>query len=205
MPKNMDKLKRNFEQHNMAVFQVSNQQELFALLNEFISDGTTVGCGDSVTLEQTGLFEYLRKRDITFLDKYQPGLSHEDKRAIYLRNFTAETFITGSNAITMDGKIFNIDGNGSRVAPIIYGPEQVIIVVGINKITENADEAIKRVRQIAAPLDAKRLGKETPCTKLNRCVDCSHKERICNDFVLIANQFVNDRIKIIIVDQELGY
>ena len=88
---------------------------------------------------------------------------------------------------------------------MIYGPEQVIIVVGTNKITENVDEAIKRVRQIAAPLDAKRLGKGTPCTKLDRCVDCSHKERICNDFVLIANQFVKDRIKIIIVDQELGY
>ena len=205
MPQSIDNLKRNFEQHNMAIFKVSNSQELLTLLNEFINDRTTVGCGDSVTLEQTGVFDYLRKRDIVFLDKYQPGLSHEDKRVIYLRNFSADTFVTGSNAITMDGKIFNIDGNGSRVAPIIYGPEQVIVVVGTNKITENVDEAIKRVRQIAAPLDAKRLGKGTPCTKLNRCVDCSHKERICNDFVLIANQFVKDRIKIIIVDQELGY
>lgn len=205
MQQNLDKLRRNFEQHNMAVFQVSNSQEVLALLNEFIKDGTTVGCGDSVTLEQTGVLDYLRKKDITFLDKYQPGLSHEDKSAIYLRNFSADTFITGTNSITVDGKIFNIDGNGSRVAPMIYGPEQVIIVVGTNKITENVDEAIKRVRKIAAPLDAKRLGKGTPCTKLNRCVDCSHKERICNDFVLIANQFIKDRIKIIIVDQELGY
>ena len=76
MPQNIDKLKRNFEQHNMAVFQANNSQELLTLLNEFISDGTTVGCGDSVTLEQTGVFDYLRKRDITFLDKYRPGLSH---------------------------------------------------------------------------------------------------------------------------------
>ena len=205
MQQNLDKLRRNFEQHNMAVFQVSNSQEVLALLNEFIKDGTTVGCGDSVTLEQMGVLDYLRKKDITFLDKYQPGLSHEDKRAIYLRNFSADTFITGTNSITVDGKIFNIDGNGSRVAPMIYGPEQVIIVVGTNKITENVDEAIKRVRKIAAPLDAKRLGKGTPCTKLNRCIDCSHKERICNDFVLIANQFAKDRIKIFIVDQELGY
>ncbi|MGE4589040.1 MAG: lactate utilization protein [Acidaminococcaceae bacterium] len=127
MPQNMDKLKRNFERHNMAVFQASNSQEVLALLNEFIKDRTTVGCGDSITLEQTGVFDYLRERDITFLDKYRPGLSHEDKRAIYLCNFTADTFITGTNAITMDGKIFNIDGNGSRVAPMIYGPEQVMI------------------------------------------------------------------------------
>ena len=122
MQQNLDKLRRNFEQHNMAVFQVSNSQEVLALLNEFIKDGTTVGCGDSVTLEQTGGLDCLREKDITFLDKYQPGLSHEDKRAIYLCNFTADTFITGTNAITVDGKIFNIDGNGSRVAPMIYGP-----------------------------------------------------------------------------------
>lgn len=95
MPQNMDKLKRNFEQHNIAVFQVNNQQELLILLNEFISDASTVGCGDSFKLEQTGVFDYLRKRDITFLDKYLLGLSHEDKRGIYLHNFSADIFITG--------------------------------------------------------------------------------------------------------------
>lgn len=101
--------------------------------------------------------------------------------------------------------LFNIDGNGSRVAPMIYGPKQVIVVVGVNKITDILEEAMDRARNIAAPLDAKRLNKGTPCTKLGRCIDCKHEQRICNDFVLITRQFVKDRIKVIIISQEYGY
>jgi hypothetical protein len=189
----------------MAGYLVQDKNELLELLRKLIADGMTVGCGDSVTLEQTGVFEDLRNRDVDFLDKFDPSLTREEKRKIYLRNFSADTFITGANAITMDGKIFNIDGNGSRVAPMLYGPEQVIVVAGANKITKDAEAAIKRTRQIAAPLDAKRLNKSTPCTSLGRCIDCGHRERICNDFVLIAGQFVKDRIKVIIVNEELGY
>lgn len=194
-----------FQQNNIAGYFVNDKKELHNLLLDFIKDGTSVGCGDSVTLEQLDVFDFLRKRELIFLDKFDPSLSREDKQELYRKNFSVDTFITGANAITADGKIFNIDGNGSRVAPMLYGPKQVIIVVGTNKITLDVDSAIKRVRQIAAPLDAKRLGKNTPCTLLNRCTDCKHKERICNDFVLITGQFVKDRIKVIIVNQELGY
>ncbi|MDR0925308.1 MAG: lactate utilization protein [Hungatella sp.] len=196
---------KHLQRNNMAGYLVQDKNELLELLRKLIADGTTVGCGDSVTLEQTGVFEDLRNRDVDFLDKFDPSLTREEKRKIYLRNFSADTFITGANAITMDGKIFNIDGNGSRVAPMLYGPEQVIVVAGANKITKDAEAAIKRTRQIAAPLDAKRLNKSTPCTSLGRCIDCGHRERICNDFVLIAGQFVKDRIKVIIVNGELGY
>uniref|UniRef100_UPI0006CFD28D LUD domain-containing protein n=1 Tax=Clostridium sp. NkU-1 TaxID=1095009 RepID=UPI0006CFD28D len=196
---------KHLQRNNMAGYLVQDKNELLELLRKLIADGTTVGCGDSVTLEQTGVFEDLRNRDVDFPDKFDPSLTREEKRKIYLRNFSADTFITGANAITMDGKIFNIDGNGSRVAPMLYGPEQVIVVAGANKITKDVEAAIKRTRQIAAPLDAKRLNKSTPCTSLGRCIDCGHRERICNDFVLIAGQFVKDRIKVIIVDEELGY
>ncbi len=189
----------------MAGYLVQDKDELLELLRRLIADGTTVGCGDSVTLEQTGVFEDLRKRDVSFLDKYDPSLTRGGKREIYLKNFSADTFITGANAITMDGKIFNIDGNGSRVAPMLYGPEQVIVVAGTNKITEDVEAAVKRTRQIAAPLDAKRLNKSTPCAALGRCIDCGHRERICNDFVLITGQFIKDRIKVILVNEELGY
>ncbi len=195
----------NLNRNNMAGYFVSNNTELHHLLTILIREDSVVGCGDSVTLEETGVFEFLRKGRYTFLDKFAPMLSKEDKQQIYLKNFTTDTFITGTNAITLDGKIFNIDGNGSRVAPIIYGPKQVIIVVGVNKLTDDVDSAIKRTRQIAAPMDAKRLGKATPCVSLNRCIDCKSKERICNDFVLIAGQFIKDRIKVIIVNKELGY
>ncbi|WP_245755151.1 lactate utilization protein [Pelosinus propionicus] len=121
------------------------------------------------------------------------------------RSFSADTFLCSTNALTEDGELYNIDGNGSRVAAMIYGPEQVIIVAGINKIVRNLEEAEKRVRNYAAPLDAKRLQKNTPCASLGYCVDCKSEERICNDFVVIKRQFTKGRIKVIIVGKQLGY
>jgi len=201
----IQELINNLARNNMAGYYAENKNELIELLKGLIPKGDMVGCGDSVTLEETGVFDFLRSGNYVFNDKFKPGLSSEDKRGLYVRNFAANTFITGTNAITLDGKLFNIDGNGSRVAPMIYGPGQVIVVVGINKIVKDVDTAIKRTRQVAAPLDAKRLNKDTPCVKLERCIDCNHNQRICNDFVLITGQFIKDRIKVIIVDDVLGY
>ena len=205
MDETIEKLIKNLRKRNIAGYFVNKKSELIELIKELIPEGSTVGCGDSVTLEQTGVFELLRNGNYSFYDKHKPGLTKEEKRELYLKNFSADTFITGTNAITRDGKIFNIDGNGSRVAPMLYGPNQVIIVVGTNKIVKNEEAAIKRARQVAAPLDAKRLKKDTPCVKSGKCVNCSHKQRICNDFVLINGQFVKDRIKVIVNDKELGY
>ena len=197
----LDSLQRN----NMAGYFVRNATELLALLQDLIPEGATVGSGDSLTLEQTGVFAFLRNGDYLFHDKFQPNLTSAEKRALYLQNFSAHTFITGTSAVTMDGKLFNIDGNGSRVAPMIYGPEQVVVVVGTNKIVPDVEQAMERTRQIPAPLDVIRLGKDTPCAKLGRCVDCKHAQRICNAFVLITGQFIERRIKVIIVDETLGY
>ena len=191
--------------NNIAGYYVHTITELHKTIGDLIQIGETVGCGDSVTLEQTGTFDFIREHDYNFLDKHKPGLGHEEKREFYLQNFRADTFLTGINAVTMDGSLFNIDGNGSRVAPILYGPKQVIAVVGTNKIVTSVEEAITRTRQIAAVMDAKRLGKDTPCTKLNQCIDCHHIQRICNDFVLITGQFEKDRIKVIFVEGNYGY
>lgn len=196
---------KGLQKNHMQGYYAGSREELFQLLLKFIPDNTTVGCGDSVTLEDLGVFTWLRKREIRFLDKFEPSLSREEKQEIYRKNFYADTFITGINAVTADGKLFNIDGNGCRVAPMLYGPKQIIAVAGTNKIVKDTEEAIKRARQTAAPLDARRLHKTTPCTVLDRCIDCSHKERICNDFVLIAGQFDENRIKVVFVDGDFGY
>lgn len=201
----IEKTIKNLKRHNMSGYYLEHKDNLFSLLKELITPGSTVGCGDSVTLEETGVFDYIRQGNYHFLDKFVPGLSKDEKRRIYLQNFASDTFLTGVNAITTDGRLFNIDGNGSRVAPMLYGPNQVIVIAGINKLTDTLEDAITRARQTAAPLDARRLGKSTPCTSLNRCIDCSHKERICNDFVLISGQFTADRIKVILINEELGY
>ncbi len=195
----------NLNRNNIAGYYVHSIAELHETIESFVQKGETVGCGDSVTLEQTGVFAFMQSHDYNFLDKHKPGLHHEEKREIYLQNFRADTFITGINAVTTDGSLFNIDGNGSRVAPILYGPKQVIAVVGTNKIVASVEEAIDRTRQIAAPMDAKRLSKATPCTKLDKCINCHHTERICNDFVLITGQFEKDRIKVIFIEGNYGF
>lgn len=195
----------NLNQNNIAGYYVKDAKQLIETVQSLLNEGEIIGCGDSVTLEETKVFEFIRNGNYRFLDKHNPELTSIDKREIYLQNFRAHTFIYGVNAITQEGSLYFIDGNGSRVAPIIYGPEQVILVAGTNKIVLDSEEAIQRIRQIAAPLDAKRLGKNTPCVKLGKCIDCKSKERICNDFVCITRQFVKDRIKVIFLEGEFGY
>ncbi|WZL81869.1 lactate utilization protein [Vallitaleaceae bacterium 9-2] len=193
------------EKNNMKGFFVQDEQELLELIDELIEEHSVVGVGDSLTLIETGVLDFVRNGNYVFLDKYEEGITSDEKKKLYIQNFLADTFLCSTNALTEDGKLYNIDGNGSRVAPMIYGPKQVIIVAGINKLVRNIEDAEKRVRNYAAPIDAKRLNKDTPCTKLGHCVDCKSPNRICNDFVTITGQFVKDRIKVIIVAKALGY
>lgn len=195
----------NLRKRNMAGFFVRDDVELERLLKELIDENSVVGVGDSMTLFEIGAIDFLRKGNYTFLDKYRECITSEEKKQIYIQNFSADTFICSTNALTEDGELYNIDGNGSRVAPMIYGPKQVILVTGINKLVKNIEEAEKRVRNYSAPIDAKRLGKNTPCTTLGYCVDCKSPNRICNDFTIIRGQFIKDRIKVIIVGKQLGY
>ncbi|GIM30284.1 membrane protein [Clostridium polyendosporum] len=203
--KQIERTIKNLNSHNMEGYYVNNREQLFQKLKELITEGSTVGIGDSMTLFETGVIDFLKSGKFNFLDKYADGLTSDDKREIYIKNFSADTFICSTNAITESGELYNIDGNGSRVAPMIYGPKQVILVTGINKIVKNLEEAEIRVRQYAAPIDAKRLNKDTPCTKLGYCVDCKSPNRICNDFVVIRGQFIKGRIKVLIVGEILGY
>lgn len=203
--KKVERTIKNINSGNMEGHYIKNREQIIEKLKDLITEGSTVGVGDSMTLFETGVIDFLRSGKFNFLDKYKKGLGSDDKRELYIKNFSADTFICSTNAITENGELYNIDGNGSRVAPMIYGPKQVIIVTGINKIVKNLDEAEIRVRQYAAPIDAKRLNKDTPCTKLGYCVDCKSPSRICNDFVVIKGQFIKGRIKILIVGEELGY
>lgn len=203
--KKIERTLEGLSKRNMEGYVVNDELELIPLLTKLISQEAIVGVGDSMTLFETGVIDFLRNGNFTFLDKYRDGITSEEKREIYLKNFSADTFMCSTNALTESGELYNIDGNGSRVAPMLYGPKQVIFVVGVNKIVRDIEEAEKRVRQMAAPMDAKRLGKDTPCTKVGYCVDCKSPQRICNDFVVIRGQFVKGRIKVIIVKKQLGY
>lgn len=205
MEKQIDRTIKNLRKRNMEGFFVKDKSELMMILKGLIDEKSTVGVGDSMTLFETGVIDFLRKGDYVFLDKYRDGITSEDKKEIYLQNFSTNTFMCSTNALTEEGELYNIDGNGSRVAPMLYGPKQVILVTGINKIVKDIEEAEKRVRNYAAPIDAKRLNKDTPCTTLGYCVDCKSPNRICNDFTIIRGQFIKNRIKVIIVGEQLGY
>lgn len=203
--KQVERVINALEKHNMKGIFVKDEEELLEVLKGLIPENSIVGVGDSVTLLETGVLDFLRKGNYIFLDKYRDNITREEKKQLYIQNFSADTFLCSTNALTEEGELYNIDGNGSRVAPMIFGPKQVIIVAGINKLVQNLEEAEKRVRNYAAPMDAKRLNKDTPCTKLGHCVDCKSPNRICNDFVTITGQFVKDRITVIIVAKSLGY
>jgi L-lactate utilization protein LutB len=205
MEKRVDRTIKNLNRRNMEGFFVKDKSELITLLKKLIDEKSTVGVGDSMTLFETDVIDFLRNGNYVFLDKYREGITSEEKKDIYLQNFSANTFMCSTNALTEDGELYNIDGNGSRVAPMLYGPKQVILVTGINKIVKDIEEAEKRVRNYAAPIDAKRLNKDTPCTTLGYCVDCKSPNRICNDFTIIRGQFIKNRIKVIIVGEQLGY
>ncbi len=205
MEKRVDRTIKNLNRRNMEGCFVKDKSELMNLLKKLIDEKSTVGVGDSMTLFETDVIDFLRKGDYVFLDKYREGITSEEKKDIYIQNFSANTFMCSTNALTEDGELYNIDGNGSRVAPMLYGPKQVILVTGINKIVKDIEEAEKRARNYAAPIDAKRLNKDTPCTTLGYCVDCKSPNRICNDFTIIRGQFIKNRIKVIIVGEQLGY
>lgn len=195
----------NLEKNNIEAYYVEDEKELINKLETLVSEGETVAVGGSMTLFEIGIIDYLRSGKFQFLDKYKEGLTGDDMKEIYRKSFFADSYLVSSNAVTEEGELYNVDGNGNRVAAMLYGPDKVIVIVGVNKLVKDLDEAIERNRENSAPANAKRLNRKTPCTKVGYCMDCSSPERICNDYVLIRKQGRKGRIKVLIVGKELGY
>lgn len=197
----IEKLQKN----QMEGYFVRNSSELFLLLEDLIPSGSSVGLGGSVTVEKLGIIEWLRNRELLLFDRQKEGLTRPEIEEIFRKSLTADCFITSSNAITQNGELYNIDGNGNRVSAMIYGPKSVIVVAGTNKIVPSLEEAKKRLEEIAAPANAIRLNKDTPCAKVGRCMDCSSPQRICSSYVVLGWQQKKGRIKVILVDDTLGF
>ncbi|SKA73275.1 Uncharacterised ACR, YkgG family COG1556 [Clostridium sp. USBA 49] len=195
----------NLEKNNMEAYYVEDEKEALEKVKEFIKEGDTVAVGGSQTLFEIGIIDFLRNGKFNFLDRYKENLKAEDVKDIYRKSFFADAYFVSSNAVTESGELYNVDGTGNRVAAMLYGPDKVIVIVGVNKIVKDLNEAIERKKRIAGPANNKRLSTETPCTKIGMCVDCKNETRICNDYVLIKRQRNKGRIKVIIVGKELGY
>ncbi len=195
----------SLERNNMNGYYVKGEEELLEKLNELVTDSSVVSVGGSMTLFETGVIDYLRDRNITFLDRYKEGLKSDEKKELYREVFSANYFLTSSNAITEKGEIYNVDGTGNRVAAMIYGPDKVIIIAGYNKIVSSLDEAKYRNQKISAPANVKRLNMDCPCLKTGYCVNCNSNQKICNIYTVIDRQFDKDRIHVIFLNNEYGY
>jgi len=195
----------NLHRNNMDGYYVQSCEQAIEKIIELVNDGATVSVGGSMTLFEAGVMDHLRSGRYNFLDRYADGLTPEDIKMIYRGGFSADAYFTSSNAITESGELFNVDGNGNRVAAMIYGPDKVIVIAGINKLVKDEQQAMERLKSTAAPANARRLGRKTPCAELGYCTNCSSPDRICNEYVLIKKQPARGRIHVIIIDRELGY
>lgn len=201
--KRIEKTMANLEKNNFAVYHAKNCEEIIDIVSSLVPSGAEVGFGGSVSLYQSGVLEYLRGRqDITLLDRDQ---NPEKAGELMKKALTCDVYFASSNAVTENGELFNVDGRGSRVAPMIYGPESVVLIVGVNKIVPDLAAAEMRVKKIAAPANTMRLNCETPCRYTGECADCKSEQRICCDFVTMKMQRVKGRIKVIITDENFGF
>ena len=191
--------KNNFE----ALF-VPDSKAVFEEVMKRIPDGTTVGIGGSVTLTQLGLQKALEKRGIHLIWPFQQAKNEEERLRLIQKSFSADVFLSSTNAITEDGKLFNVDASGNRVGAMFIGPKKTIIVAGVNKIVKDLEAAEKRVKEWVAPQNIKRLNRKTPCAETGVCADCSSPDRSCNIYVTLAKRPSRTDIVIILVGESLG-
>lgn len=164
-----------------------------------------ISWGDSLTMEATGvLLQLCADPCFQIIDTFEPGMSSEEIMQRRRRALLSDLFLTGSNAVTRDGRIVNLDMIGNRTAPISFGPKKVVLFIGRNKIVADLDRAMERIKTIAAPLNAKRHGLATPCAQTGICHDCSSPQRICNTWSILDKCYPKKRIKVILIDESLG-
>jgi len=215
MTEQIEKVMKALKNNNMEPLYVDTKAQVCMAVEKLLKDGDSVSCGGSVTLSETGVADLLKSGKYKFLDRSK-AKNEEEKRQIYLDSFGADAYFCSSNAITENGELYNVDGNSNRVASILFGPKSVIMVVGVNKIVANIDEAQRRIKEIAAPLNAKRLNCNTYCREKGHCValdnenpeipsGCAGNARICCNYVISARQRIKNRIKVILVGESLGY
>ncbi len=192
------------KKNNFEALYVSDSKAAVEEVMKRIPDGVTVGIGGSITLTQLGLQEALGKRKVHLIWPMQQAKNDDERLELFRRCFSSDVFLTGTNAITENGKLYNVDATGNRVGAMFIGPKKTIIVCGVNKIVKDLEDAEKRVREWVAPQNAKRLKKKTPCVETGVCGDCSSPDRICNIYVSLAKKPTRTEVVVILVGENLG-
>ena len=212
----LNRTKAALEANNFEVYVVADRVAAKEQVKALIPKGASIGVGGSETLNECDILSLIRNGDYNFIDRYEKGLSPDEVRARHVAALGADFYISGTNAITENGELYNVDGNGNRIAAIAFGPKSVIIIAGANKIVKDLDDAVKRVKMYAAPANTKRLGIPSYCQSFGECKSlangscamtdgCKGAGRICCDYLISAYQRQKGRIKVILVEERLGF
>ena len=192
---------KGLESRNMSGYFAKTREEAVAKALELIPEGSSVTMGGGMSVHEIGLVDVLKEGNYNFIDRDKA----EDKRAAMLAAYDADVYLASANAITNDGVLVNIDGNSNRVSAIAQGPKKVVFIVGMNKVCDDVDGAMKRARNVAAPINAQRFGLNTPCAKTGACFNCKSHDTICCQFLITRFSRHEGRIHVILVDDNLGF
>ncbi len=195
---------KNLEKRNVDGYYCPDGASAVQTALSLMPEHSVISWGGSMTLNETGLMEQLQKRDYTLIDRMTAS-TPEERRELYAKATLADYYLMSTNAITLDGQLVNIDGAGNRVACLIHGPENVIILAGMNKVCPDVESAIRRVKNCATPPNTVRLNCKTPCAVTGICGDCLSPETICCQEVITRYSRIKGRIKVILIGEEYGY
>lgn len=204
----VEELKEALEANNFEVWTAGTAlQARDIVINEIIprSNPQTIAWGGSMTFMETGITTALKNLDSTvIINTKEPGISKEEKAKRVKAAMLADLYFTGTNAVTENGQLVNLDMVGNRVSALTFGPREVVVLMGQNKITPNLESAMYRIKEYAAPANAMRLDMKTPCTKSSHCMECNSPQRICNTWTITEKSFPPKRVKVILIQQDLG-
>lgn len=195
---------KRLEKRNITGYYCPDSASATEKALSLIEDGSTVSWGGSMSLKECGLIEALKNAPVTLWDRAD-AKTPEEVQAIYRKAFLADYYLMSSNAITLDGQLVNIDGNGNRVAALTFGPAHVILVVGMNKVTKTVEEALDRIHNVAAPPNAVRLNTNTPCGTTGVCSDCLSPQCLCSQVLITRYSRTPGRIHVLLVGESLGF
>ncbi len=195
------KVIKGLSSRNMTGYYAASKEEALKTALSLIPEGSAVTMGGAMSAREIGLVDALKEGNYQFIDRDL----YEDKRAAMMAAYDADVFLSSANAMTEDGVLINIDGNANRVSAIAQGPRKVIFIVGMNKICDDVDGAMKRARNVAAPINAQRFGLSTPCAKTGSCMNCKSPDTICCQFLITRYSRHEGRIHVILVNENLGF
>ena len=196
---------KNLEKRNMTAFYCEDAESCKAKVLELIGEGSVISWGGSMSIHECGIPQALKDRgDCEVLDRSE-YITPEQQQEFAVKTFQCDYYLMSTNAITLDGELVNIDGYGNRVASLIYGPDHVIVIAGMNKVVPDVKQGFDRVRNIASPPNTIRLNKDTPCSKTGKCGNCMSPDCICNQIVVTRRSRDKERIIVILVNDNLGF